>query len=203
MPQLTVGTLKLFGGHVALDFANTVDSRGVRYGPDVLRSFDDLLTWAVRLAALEPGEATALRHQPPDRGVAALDRAKTLRETIYRIFATGAAPDRSDLDLLQREVCMAQESRTLIPIATVSGATGYLWRWHDNDPDTVTHRIASQAADLLTSSAVGRVRVCPGDNCSLLFLDRSRAGRRIWCSEETCGTRNRVRRWRAHRPVEV
>jgi len=194
MSQLTVETLKLFGGHVALDFTNTVDSRGVCYGPDVLHSFDDLVTWGVRLGVLEAGEAMALRHLPADRGATALDRAKALREALYRIFAASASPDRSDLDLLQRELCAAHESRTLI-----RNVTGYTWRWHENDPHTLTHRLAIPAVDLLTSSALGRVRVCPGDNCSWLFLDSSRAGRRIWCSEQTCGTRNRVRRWRAHR----
>jgi len=32
-----------------------------------------------------------------------------------------------------------------------------------------------------------------------LFLDASRSGRRLWCSEETCGRRDRIRRWRAAR----
>ena len=164
----------------------------------MLHSFDDLLTWGVRLDVLEPCEATALRHLPADRGATALNRAKALRETLYRIFAARASPDRGDLDLLQRELCAAQESRRLI-----RDAAGYTWRWREADPDTLIHRIAVQAADLLTSSAIGRVRVCPGDNCAWLFLDSSRGGRRIWCSEQTCGTRNRVRRWRAHRQHEA
>jgi hypothetical protein len=73
---------------------------------------------------------------------------------------------------------------------------GYAWRWRVDDPDAVTHRIACSAADLLTSPMLRRVHVCPGENCAWLFLDVSRSGRRVWCSEETCGTRNRVRRWR-------
>lgn len=198
MRQLKVESLKLFGGHVALDFTNTVDSRGVRYGPDVLYSFDDLLTWGVRLGVLEAGEAVVLRHLPADRGATALHRAKALREALYRIFAASASPDRSDLDLLQRELCAGQEARRLI-----RNVTGYSWRWHEKDPDTLAYRIAIAAADLLIASGLDRVRVCPGDNCSWLFLDSSRAGRRIWCSEETCGTRNRVRRWRANRRDET
>ncbi len=41
------------------------------------------------------------------------------------------------------------------------------------------------------------VRECLGVNCGWLFLDRSRGGRRRWCSDETCGTRSRVERFRA------
>jgi predicted RNA-binding Zn ribbon-like protein len=34
---------------------------------------------------------------------------------------------------------------------------------------------------------LGRVHLCPGEDCAWLFLDASRSGRRLWCSEETCG----------------
>jgi predicted RNA-binding Zn ribbon-like protein len=193
MKPVTVATLKLFGGHAALDFANTVDSRGERFGPDVLESYGDLLDWGVRLSVLDAAEAEALCGLPAERGKAALARAKMLREALYRIFATRPSADPADLDLLASEVRAAQEARMLQP-----DADGYAWRWRADDPDTVTHRIALVAAGLLTSSALDRVHICPGENCAWLFLDKSRSGRRLWCSEETCGTRNRVRRWRAH-----
>jgi predicted RNA-binding Zn ribbon-like protein len=194
MKQLTVATLKLFGDHPALDFTNTVNSRGERFGPDVLQSYGDLLDWGMRLSLLDAAEVGVLRGLPAEQGKAALGRAKVLREALYRIFATRPLADPLDLDLLQSEVRAAQGARMLLP-----DAGGYAWRWRPADPDTVTHRIALVAADLLTSSALDRVHVCPGENCAWLFLDNSRAGRRLWCSEETCGTRSRVRRWRAHR----
>lgn len=194
MEQTTVATLKLFGGHWALDFANTVDSRGVHYGPDVLRGYGDLLDWGVRLGVLDAAEAQVLRGVSCRRGGTALVRAKALREALYRIFAAPSSAALTDLGLLHRALCAAQEKRVLVP-----GATGYAWRWRPGDPDTVTHRIACAAAELLTSPVLPRVHVCPGENCAWLFLDTSRSGRRIWCSEETCGTRNRVRRWRSRR----
>lgn len=194
MTQATVATLKLFGGHWALDFTNTVETRGPRCGPDVLRHYGDLLDWGARLGVMEAAEAAALRGVARQRGDAALARAKALREAIYRIFAAPLSADPADIDRLQRAVCAAQARRTL-----VSDANGYAWRWREGDADTITHRIASAAADLLTSLALRRVHVCPGENCAWLFLDASRSGRRIWCSEETCGTRNRVRRWRGRR----
>jgi predicted RNA-binding Zn ribbon-like protein len=194
MKQLTVATLKLFGDHSALDFTNTVDSRGERFGPDVLQSYGDLLDWGMRLNVLGAAEVAALHGLTAERSKAALARAKGLREALYRIFTTRPSADPLDLDLLQSEVRAAQGARMLLP-----NADGYAWRWRADDPDTVTHRIALVAADLLTSSALNRVHICPGENCAWLFLDKSPAGRRRWCSEETCGTRNRVRRWRAQR----
>jgi predicted RNA-binding Zn ribbon-like protein len=191
MRPVTVATLRLLGGHTALDFTNTVNSRGARSGPDLLETFGDLLDWGVRLGVIGAPEAAALRGLPAKRGEATLTRAKMLREALYRIFALRPSSVSADLDLLQRKVRSAHEARTL-----VSAADGYAWRWRANDPDTVIHRMALAAADLLTSPALGQVHVCPGENCAWLFLDASRTGRRLWCSEETCGTRNRVRRWR-------
>jgi predicted RNA-binding Zn ribbon-like protein len=192
MTQVTVATIKLFGGHSALDFTNTVNSRGAHFGPDVLQTFGDLLNWGERLGVIDRPELDALSRLPPRQGEASLARAKTLREALYRIFAAPDACDSADLDLLQRYAHAAQTARVLVP-----AANGYAWRWRLGDPDTVIHRVALAAADLLTSPALGRVHVCPGENCAWLFLDTSRSGRRLWCSDETCGTRDRVRRWRS------
>jgi predicted RNA-binding Zn ribbon-like protein len=194
MEQVTIRTLKLFGGHAALDFTNTVNSRGARFGPDVLESFGDLVAWGERVGVVDETEAAGLRCPPGEQAEAALVRAKMLRETIYRIVAARPSVDSADLALLQHEVNAAQAARVLKP-----DLHGYAWRWRAIDPDTITHRVALAAADLLTSRALGRVHVCPGENCGWLFLDNSRSGRRLWCSEETCGTRSRVRRWRDRR----
>jgi predicted RNA-binding Zn ribbon-like protein len=194
MSPVTVATIKLFGGHPVLDFTNTVDSRGADFGPDVLTEFRDLLSWAVRVGVIDAAAEGELRSVKIKRGEAALGRAKALREALYRIFATHpfATAAEADLSLLQQEVGVAHTMRVLVPVAS-----GFVWRWLNGDPDTITHRIAFAAADLLTSPALSRVHICPGERCAWLFLDTSRSGRRLWCSETTCGTRNRVRRWRS------
>jgi predicted RNA-binding Zn ribbon-like protein len=192
MSPVTVATIKLFGGHPVLDFTNTVNSRGVDFGPDVLTEYRDLVSWSVRVGIIAAAAETELRNVKAKRGEAALDHAKALREALYRIFAKHPSTAAADLDLLQQEVRVAQTMRVLVP-----EAGGFAWHWGALDPDTITHRIAFAAADLLTSPTLSRVHVCPGDNCAWLFLDTSRSGRRLWCSEETCGTRNRVRRWRS------
>ncbi|WP_105433139.1 CGNR zinc finger domain-containing protein [Neorhizobium sp. T6_25] len=40
------------------------------------------------------------------------------------------------------------------------------------------------------------VRECKGDSCGWLFLDKPKSGRPLWCSEATCGTHARVKRFR-------
>lgn len=75
---------------------------------------------------------------------------------------------------------------------------GFAWRWSGDSLDAVAHRVALAAAELLVQRADRRrVRECPGPNCGWLFIDTSRGGQRRWCSDESCGTPARVRRFRA------
>ena len=160
MKQVTVATLKLFGNHAALDFTNTVDSRGERFGPDVLQSYDDLLDWGMRLSVLDAAEAEALRGLPAEQDIAALTRTKVLREALYRIFATQLAADLLDLDLLQSEVWRRTRG------AHAPARRGRLCLALAGKTDTATHRIALVAADLLTSSERDRVHLSAGENCA-------------------------------------
>ncbi|WP_310218026.1 CGNR zinc finger domain-containing protein [Neorhizobium sp. 2083] len=41
------------------------------------------------------------------------------------------------------------------------------------------------------------MRECTGDNCGWLFIDHSKSGRRRWCSDATCGSLARVKRFRS------
>lgn len=190
MRHVTVADIQLFGGDPVLDFTNTLDSRGTAPGPDVLGGFHDLTAWALRRGVVGAAEAAWLAGVPQPLGRRALARAKALREALYRILS--APPTAMDLALVDRAIQAAQRARSL-----VHGPGGYAWRWRENDADTVGHRIALAAATLLTAPTLARVHVCPGENCGWLFLDTSRSGRRLWCSEATCGRRARIRRWRA------
>ncbi|XAZ26152.1 CGNR zinc finger domain-containing protein (plasmid) [Sinorhizobium sp. B11] len=61
-------------------------------------------------------------------------------------------------------------------------------------------RIGWLAANLLTSRRDRRpIQACEGPNCGWLFLDHSRNGHRRWCSDRTCGSHARVRKFRAVR----
>ena len=58
-----------------------------------------------------------------------------------------------------------------------------------------SRRLAAHAAcSTVPAPASARVRTCAG--CSLLFIDRSRPGRRRWCSMDRCGNRDKTARYR-------
>lgn len=191
--------MRLSGGHPALDFVNTVDSRRGRWGPDLLRSFDDLVALAERLDLLGPNVASRLRNQAasePEEAQEALTHAKRLRESVYRLFVledVGGPYPREDLSLVED---FAQ--RGLAHQVLAAAGIGFNWVLPVDDLHQLGQLFAIKATDLLIERDRRReVRECKGDNCGWLFLDRSRSGGRMWCSEASCGSHSRVKRFRS------
>jgi predicted RNA-binding Zn ribbon-like protein len=198
--QKTIEDISLLGGHPALDFVNTVDSRGERWGPEFLNTYSDLVTWARRLEVIDDDEQTVLLSKAMESPVQAqreLVQARELREALHRIFLTESdeAPvGEEDLALLDRAVQPAQSQRRLVSVAGT-----IRWRHPPAEQlDAIAYRIGWLAAELLTSKTERRpIRACQGPNCGWLFLDHSRNGHRRWCSDRTCGSNARVRKFRA------
>ena len=66
-------------------------------------------------------------------------------------------------------------------------------------PDALLALIAGSVAALVTREDPARVRTCVGEGCTLVFLDRTKAGRRRYCSSALCGNRAKVAAFRARR----
>jgi predicted RNA-binding Zn ribbon-like protein len=49
--------------------------------------------------------------------------------------------------------------------------------------------IARAIADLFVREDLTRVKHCAGNGCSILFIDRTKASKRRWCSMALCGNR--------------
>jgi predicted RNA-binding Zn ribbon-like protein len=62
--------------------------------------------------------------------------------------------------------------------------------------------IARDAVDLFDPANEGRIRECSGSDCTIVYLDTSRAATRRWCSMQRCGNRAKVRAHRARRAVQ-
>ncbi len=64
--------------------------------------------------------------------------------------------------------------------------------------EQIAAALAEAAIEFLTECDPGRLRECGSNDCVLLFYGADR--RRRWCSNDTCGNRERVRRhYRRHR----
>ena len=65
-----------------------------------------------------------------------------------------------------------------------------------DDPDALLTLVAMQIALLLTQEDPALVKSCAGEKCSLWFVDRTKAHRRMFCSAAGCGNRAKVAAFR-------
>jgi predicted RNA-binding Zn ribbon-like protein len=64
--------------------------------------------------------------------------------------------------------------------------------WH-----AVLALIADSLAEALAQQQHDRLKICANSGCAWIFVDRTKGRVKRWCSDATCGNRDRVRRSRA------
>jgi predicted RNA-binding Zn ribbon-like protein len=130
----------------------------------------------------------------PDAAERALTHARDLRETLHAILRAtirGEAVPQKALRRYERHVKVAVAHATM---STSTGHVGLELTLDGSGLDLVTHELASRSLDLLRDVSLDRTRVCAGDRCGWLFIDRSKGGRRRWCDMATCGNTAKSRR---------
>ncbi|HEX7048797.1 MAG TPA: CGNR zinc finger domain-containing protein [Longimicrobiales bacterium] len=191
------------GGHIALDFANTVSDHASESPRERLTGYADLVAWARRTGSLSAADARALEREArrhPERAARALETTITLREAVYRVFSALAhhrTPDSDDLAMLHAARVRALEAAE----PEWQQDRGLVLRWPNSPVDLARplHPILLAACELLESPDLERLRQCGNPPCGWLFIDRSRNGSRRWCSSADCGNLSRVRRFRRRR----
>ena len=194
--------MPLEGGHLALDFVNTVG--GLRDQPpsaedELLDSYEDLLAWCVRLGVISDADGRRLeRAAARDEKAArrALRRALELRELLYatlRPLADGAQPPAELLDRV-RDADRDALASARLALDGAGPASAMRWIWpQPRDLDDPLRPITHAAVELLTSGPLEHLKIC--GNCRWLFLDQSRNHSRRWCSMNECGTQMKQRRF--------
>jgi predicted RNA-binding Zn ribbon-like protein len=183
----TSATEMLFlGDDVALNFINT--SYGV--GPaarECLQSDADVLSWLrqVALPAQAPGS------KPGELLHLALELRKVALELVEK-RRSGKSGNPQPLNRLLEagsRYSVLQWPRGGSPALTsherLAGAEGLLLP------------VAQAVAHLLSEADFQYVRRCEGPECTLWFLDQTKAHSRRWCSPALCGNRAKVAAFRA------
>lgn len=201
---LKINAIRLVGGMAVLDYLNTCDGRrpGTSLGEvvDKLSSLEDIVHWfhhAGLIGAQEHEQCLQRVQEASWHGVAAFGQLVGFRESLYRLFlpvALGHPADQDRLDELN-EVLVSTAARRVL----VSTPVGALWRWRACDSlEAMTQgfigRMAVEAATLLTSPDLVRLKACATPDCDWLFLDTSKNGRRRWCQMNVCGAREKAKR---------
>jgi predicted RNA-binding Zn ribbon-like protein len=172
-------------GHLTLEFLATLAGR-VGEPFERLASPRDLEDWLAEAGLVTPARCNARL----------LADARALREGIYRTLdaaRNGLQPASADIALInawaRRPPPAPQLDRRFQPTWTA-----------DASGRAALAELARSAVELLTGAELARVRNCARTGCSRLFIDRSRPGRRRWCSMARCGNRTKTARYRQRHP---
>ena len=182
------------GGRSAVDFANTRRERWNR-SVETLVDDADVVRWLVAAKLLDAPAAAP-------RGLAR--EARALREAIDAGISAAVddAPwDPAALTLVDDWLVHAGSRPQLL--LGDDGLPRLGERAAADSPRRALGMVALDAATLLgTPAQRERLRICGAEDCSARFYDRSPAGRRQWCSMQTCGNVAKARRHRARARAE-
>jgi predicted RNA-binding Zn ribbon-like protein len=196
--------LPIVGGHLALNFANTVDDPEGPERYDHAGTYPELVGWSARIGLLKPDQVdelldTAQAH--PRASTAALKRAHLLRRILNQTFSEIAAINSEQAGDAEPRKPTAHWA-DLRPFVTdalahaeLAAATAtYQLIWPMTARlDAMLWPISAAAAELLTSPQLSRLKKCAG--CPWLFLDQSKNLSRRWCAMNDCGTHEKIRRY--------
>jgi predicted RNA-binding Zn ribbon-like protein len=186
----------LSGGHVALDFANTVSWRGSA-AIERLPDYSELVRWSELTGVLPPSRTTqllVLAMRDPKKAASILERAIRLREALFEIFAAVAAKEEAPAQAMATLNIFLDQGSSYVRLKEKDGRFVWDWASHNPLPDAMLWPVARAAADLLVSDELAKVRICAASDCAWLFLDKTRNHARRWCDMTTCGNRAKARR---------
>jgi predicted RNA-binding Zn ribbon-like protein len=195
-PPLPDPEILYLAGDPALDLVNTVDwtSRGL--AEERIAGYDRLTRWAEGAGVIGSTTGRRLRRlaaERPRAAAAAVEYAHRTRGTLHDLFGAIARGESPGGALPRFNQLLAEVMERL------EVAPDYAWRWRGQESDlrAVVWPVIWSAAQLLRSDERASVRICDGDECGWMYVDRSRNGLRRWCQMRTCGTREKTRRRRA------
>jgi predicted RNA-binding Zn ribbon-like protein len=194
---------KYVGGDPSVDLVNTVDwtSRGPT--DERLTDYDRLTRWAEGAGLLHARQGSRLRARAtehPRVAERAYRDAIAIRWQLRQLFVAIAqgkpAAAMPALAELNATLSTALSQLELVPRTNGDGEVGTLrWSWCDASErlDSVLWPVVRAAGELLASEEAARIRVCGGDDCGWMYVDRSRNGLRRWCQMEVCGMKEKSR----------
>lgn len=167
-------------GALFLDFVYTGDFGVGTWREGIIHTAEGLDDWLAEHVA--PGLRPTTTHE--------LEEALMLRVSLSRLVKLAAGmhqqPNVGDIP-------------TVMQIASTPDLPPKFPGHEPDAPFTTKQALSTIARDAIIHlrDHGDRLRNCCGEDCPMVFLDLSRAGRRAWCSMARCGNRAKVRAFRA------
>lgn len=185
------------GGHPAIDFLNT----SLQPAGEQIETIGDgraYLDWFVAAGLITDAEAARSARRVGARTLdQAASDARRFREWARAWLTRWQAAPQADYtaELTALNKLLAQQARYLEVVSSKDG----LMKIERSPMDSAAGLlglIGAQVAALVTEEEPVLVKRCAGPTCTLWFLDRSKAHRRVFCSPTACGNRAKVAAFR-------
>ncbi len=197
-PPRPIAAIRLDGGRLCVDFANTIHDRAALVAEDYLATPERYVDWALRTGAIGAEETV----RPPaseDARVQLMADIGALRDAVYRLLKARAEGVTLPADALRTANAWLLKARRDQALAD----DGQLvLRAAPGDVSLPLKRIALDLVDTFEKARAGDFRLgcCANhSSCGWLFADTSKNGRRRWCAMETCGVISKMATLRERR----
>ncbi|MFE7791479.1 CGNR zinc finger domain-containing protein [Streptomyces sp. NPDC057460] len=170
-------------GTAALDFVGTLRARRNAVPWEMLGSPESLDSWFRESGTTDGGTNCKASD---------LEEAVALREAIYLLVTARLANESYDegaLSLVNRAASMPSAIPQLTPAGRRIEAT----------PQQALSSVARDAIDILGGVDMPLLKECANPECTQIYIDRSRGGRREWCAMDPCGNKIKAAAYRARK----
>ncbi|MDR6944789.1 CGNR zinc finger domain-containing protein [Mucilaginibacter pocheonensis] len=198
----TIHTMTFDGGDVCFDFINSGYDRKKGVITERLHSYQDLLTLVERLALFDEitlknlKEFALVNEREAEK---ALNKTLNIRTLLYQLFEgialklTQKFEQRILTELnftfaeaLQFKGISVEGDRVQFTFnAALAGLMAPIWKF------------VLSAYDLIDNCDMQFIRQC--ERCAWLFIDKTKNHRKKWCSMESCGNRQKTKKYYANK----
>ncbi|WP_066807297.1 CGNR zinc finger domain-containing protein [Sphingomonas asaccharolytica] len=186
-----VSAVRLDGGRLAIDFANTIHDRFAADVEDYIATPERFVEWARRSGAIAAGETIDVSRLDGE-GERLMADVRSLRDATYLLLSAcidGVSLAKGPLLVANHWLLSARQSQSL--------TEGGLIEMYA-DPEDLRLPLKRIALDLVDTLAYARaskftLKHCANQSsCGWIFADTSKNGRRRWCAMQTCGTASKT-----------
>jgi predicted RNA-binding Zn ribbon-like protein len=185
------------GSHPAVDFLNTsLAPNGER--TELIGDGRSFFAWLAAAQLIDDEQAAKLLRRMGVKGAdTAAAQARSLREwTRAWLERWRDAPSRDyGVEIEKLNKYLSHEVSRREVVRTDDGLE-LVTRLQIESADELLALLAFQIATLIAHEDASLLKSCSGSGCTLWFLDRTKAHRRLFCSTATCGNRAKVAAFR-------
>ena len=186
-----IAAIRLDGGRLCIDFANSIHDRFAAVAEDYLATPERYAEWARRTGGITADEALSLPQSDAARARLMTD-IRALRGALFCLLgaqADGAALPEDALGIANRWLLSARKDQV------IGGDGRLVLHGQPGDARLPLKRVALDLVETLKLAQQGKLKLkrCANQSsCGWLFADTSKNGRRRWCAMDTCGVASKM-----------